>query len=393
LQSLILGTLGIAFTLGILGISQGFNMKARLILTDGTHFEGLSLGAMGTTMGEVVFNTAMMGYQEILTDPSYHFQLVTMTYPQIGNYGVNPKDFESRRIYAGGFIIREYSPVVSHWQATRSLDEYLKHYGVVGISDIDTRQLTRHLRDQGAQMGMITTSDEPFDVLIKRLKGSKQLVGRDIAKEVTTDERYDWPLDEQINDAHPPAFKVAVYDFGVKFSILRALFQHGCELKVFPASTSADEVLAWNPDGIFLSNGPGDPEPVTYAVNTVKTLLGKKPLFGICLGHQILALALGAKTTKLKFGHHGANHPVRHLPTGAVEITSQNHGFIVDADSLPPSDVDITHINLNDGTLEGFRHKTLPAFSVQYHPESAPGPRDSRYLFENFIKEMKQFNA
>ena len=368
-------------------------MKARLILTDGTHFEGLSLGAMGTTMGEVVFNTAMMGYQEILTDPSYHFQLVTMTYPQIGNYGVNPKDFESRRIYAGGFIIREYSPVVSHWQATRSLDEYLKHYGVVGISDIDTRQLTRHLRDQGAQMGMITTSDEPFDVLIKRLKGSKQLVGRDIAKEVTTDERYDWPLDEQINDAHPPAFKVAVYDFGVKFSILRALFQHGCELKVFPASTSADEVLAWNPDGIFLSNGPGDPEPVTYAVNTVKTLLGKKPIFGICLGHQILALALGAKTTKLKFGHHGANHPVRHLPTGAVEITSQNHGFIVDADSLPPGDVDITHINLNDGTLEGFRHKTLPAFSVQYHPESAPGPRDSRYLFENFIKEMKQFNA
>ena len=368
-------------------------MKARLILSDGTHFEGLSLGAMGTTMGEVVFNTAMMGYQEILTDPSYHFQLVTMTYPQIGNYGVNPKDFESRRIYAGGFIIREYSPVVSHWQATRSLDEYLKHYGVVGISDIDTRQLTRHLRDQGAQMGMITTSDEPFDVLIKRLKGSKQLVGRDIAKEVTTDERYDWPLDEQINDAHPPAFKVAVYDFGVKFSILRALFQHGCELKVFPASTSADEVLAWNPDGIFLSNGPGDPEPVTYAVNTVKTLLGKKPIFGICLGHQILALALGAKTTKLKFGHHGANHPVRHLPTGAVEITSQNHGFIVDADSLPPGDVDITHINLNDGTLEGFRHKTLPAFSVQYHPESAPGPRDSRYLFENFIKEMKQFNA
>ncbi len=368
-------------------------MKARLILSDGTHFEGLSLGAMGTTMGEVVFNTAMMGYQEILTDPSYHFQLVTMTYPQIGNYGVNPKDFESRRIYAGGFIIREYSPVVSHWQATRSLDEYLKHYGVVGISDIDTRQLTRHLRDQGAQMGMITTSDEPFDVLIKRLKGSKQLVGRDIAKEVTTDERYDWPLDEQINDAQPPAFKVAVYDFGVKFSILRALFQHGCELKVFPASTSADEVLAWNPDGIFLSNGPGDPEPVTYAVNTVKTLLGKKPIFGICLGHQILALALGAKTTKLKFGHHGANHPVRHLPTGAVEITSQNHGFIVDADSLPPGDVDITHINLNDGTLEGFRHKTLPAFSVQYHPESAPGPRDSRYLFENFIKEMKQFNA
>ena len=368
-------------------------MKARLILSDGTRFEGLSLGAMGTSMGEVVFNTAMMGYQEILTDPSYHFQLVTMTYPQIGNYGVNPKDFESRRIYAGGFIIREYSPVVSHWQATRSLDEYLKHYGVVGISDIDTRQLTRHLRDQGAQMCMITTSDEPVDVLMERLRTSKQLVGRDIAKEVTTDERYDWPLDETINHDQPPAFKVAVYDFGVKFSILRALFQHSCDLRVFPARTSAEEVLAWQPDGIFLSNGPGDPEPVAYAVDTVKTLLGKKPIFGICLGHQILGLALGAKTSKLKFGHHGANHPVRHLPSGSVEITSQNHGFIVDADSLPQNEVEITHINLNDGTLEGFRHKTIPAFSVQYHPESAPGPRDSRYLFENFIKEMNQFNA
>ena len=368
-------------------------MKARLILSDGTRFEGLSLGAMGTSMGEVVFNTAMMGYQEILTDPSYHFQLVTMTYPQIGNYGVNPKDFESRRIYAGGFIIREYSPVVSHWQATRSLDEYLKHYGVVGISDIDTRQLTRHLRDQGAQMGMITTSDEPADVLMERLKTSKQLVGRDIAQEVTTAQHYDWPLDETINHDQPPAFKVAVYDFGVKFSILRALLQHSCDLRVFPARTSAEEVLAWHPDGIFLSNGPGDPEPVAYAVDTVKTLLGKKPIFGICLGHQILGLALGAKTSKLKFGHHGANHPVRHLPSGSVEITSQNHGFIVDADSLPQNEVEITHINLNDGTLEGFRHKTIPAFSVQYHPESAPGPRDSRYLFENFIKEMNQFNA
>ncbi len=368
-------------------------MKARLILADGTRFEGLSLGAMGTTMGEVVFNTAMMGYQEILTDPSYHFQLVTMTYPQIGNYGVNPKDFESRRIYAGGLIIREYSPVVSHWQATRSLDEYLKHYGVVGISDIDTRQLTRHLRDHGAQMGMITTSDEPVDILLERLKASKQLVGRDIAQEVTTAEHYHWPLDEDIQPDQPAAFKVAVYDFGVKFSILRALFEHGCQLRVFPARTSAEEVLAWQPDGVFLSNGPGDPEPVDYAVDAVKSLLGKKPIFGICLGHQILGLALGAKTSKLKFGHHGANHPVRHLPTGAVEITSQNHGFIVDADSLPQNDVEITHINLNDETLEGFRHKTIPAFSVQYHPESAPGPRDSRYLFETFVKEMSEFNA
>ena len=368
-------------------------MKARLILSDGTLFEGLSLGAMGTSIGEVVFNTAMMGYQEIITDPSYHFQLVTMTYPQIGNYGVNPKDFESRRIYAAGLIIREYSPVVSHWQATRSLDEYLKYYGVVGISDIDTRQLTRHLRDRGAQMGMITTSDEPFDVLLERIKTGKQLVGRDIAREVTTEESYEWPMDEETSRDHKTNFKVAVYDFGVKFSILRALYQQGCKLQIFPASTPADKILAWNPDGIFLSNGPGDPEPVEYAVNTVKSLLGKKPIFGICLGHQILGLALGAKTTKLKFGHHGANHPVKHLLTGAVEITSQNHGFIVDADSLPLNDVEITHINLNDQTLEGFRHKKLPAFSVQYHPESAPGPRDSRYLFENFINDMKEFNA
>ena len=368
-------------------------MRARLILSDTTQFEGLSLGAMGTSIGEVVFNTAMMGYQEILTDPSYHFQLVTMTYPQIGNYGVNPEDFESRRIYAAGFIVREYSPVVSHWQATRSLDEYLKYYDVVGISDIDTRQLTRHLRDHGAQMGMITTSDEPFEVLLERLKSGKQLVGRDLAEEVTTDENYDWPMDKESKHDRQPGFRVAVFDFGVKFSILRALYQHGCRLRVFPAHTPAGEVLEWNPDGIFLSNGPGDPEPVAYAVDTVRVLLGKKPIFGICLGHQILGLALGAKTTKLKFGHHGANHPVKYLPTTAVEITSQNHGFIVDTDSLPGNEVEVTHINLKDGTLEGFRHKTLPAFSVQYHPESAPGPRDSRYLFENFITEMREFNA
>ena len=368
-------------------------MQARLILSDGTHYEGLSFGKEGTAIGEVVFHTAMCGYQEILTDPSYHFQLVTMTYPQIGNYGVNPKDFESRRIYAAGFIIREYSPIVSHWQANRSLDEYLKFHGVVGISDIDTRALTRHLRDHGSQMGLITTAPEPLGLLLERLRGGEKLVGRDIVKEVTTDASYAWPLEEAPAPVPKKKYRVAVYDFGVKFSILRSLYTSGCELEVFPASTPPEKILAWNPDGIFLSNGPGDPEPVGYAVQSVRELLGKKPIFGICLGHQILGLALGVRTTKLKFGHHGANHPVKHLQTGAIEITSQNHGFIVDIDSLPQETVEITHINLNDQTLEGFRHRTLSAFSVQYHPESAPGPHDSQYLFDHFIKEMEDFHA
>ena len=368
-------------------------MKARLLLADGTYFEGHPLGAEGTAIGEVVFNTAMMGYQEILTDPSYHFQLVVMTYPQIGNYGVNPTDFESRRIYSAGFIIREYSPVVSHWHADRSLDDYLKHHGVVGISEVDTRALTRHLRDHGAQMGMITTSSETLSALTRKLAGGKQLVGRDIVREVTTESGYPWPIDEQDGDAGPRRFRVAVYDYGVKFSILRALHNHGCQLRIFPAHTPPEEVLDWQPDGIFLSNGPGDPEPVTYAVETTRSLLGKKPIFGICLGHQILGLAMGGKTTKLKFGHHGANHPVKNLKTGAVEITSQNHGFIVDMESLSPDDIEPTHINLNDNTLEGLRHKKLPAFSVQYHPESSPGPNDSRYLFKQFVEEMKKFHA
>ena len=368
-------------------------MHARLLLSDGTHYEGLSFGKEGTAIGEVVFHTAMCGYQEILTDPSYHFQLVTMTYPQIGNYGVNPKDFESRRIYAAGFIIREYSPIVSHWQANRSLDEYLTFHGVVGISDIDTRALTRHLRDHGAQMGLITTETGPPEVLLERLRGGQKLVGRDIVKDVTTDLSYVWPLGEAAAPVPKKKYRVAVYDFGVKFSILRSLYRSGCELKVFPAATPPEKILAWNPDGIFLSNGPGDPEPVSYAVQSVRQLLGRKPIFGICLGHQILGLALGGRTTKLKFGHHGANHPVKHLQTGAIEITSQNHGFIVDIDSLPKETVEITHINLNDQTLEGFRHRTLSAFSVQYHPESAPGPHDSQYLFDHFIKEMQGFHA
>jgi carbamoyl-phosphate synthase small subunit len=368
-------------------------MKARLILSDGTLHEGLSLGADGTTTGEVVFNTAMTGYQEILTDPSYHFQLIAMTYPQIGNYGVNRKDFESNRIYAAGFIIREYSPIVSHWQANLSLDEYLKHYGIVGISDVDTRALTRHLRDHGAQMGIITTSNKPIETLLEQLRSGKKLVGRDIVTEVTTDSYFDWPLNQESNRSQKKLFRVAVYDYGVKFSILRRLIDYGCQLRVFSAHTAPEEILRWNPDGIFLSNGPGDPEPVEYAIQSVRHLLGKQPIFGICLGHQILGLALGGKTTKLKFGHHGANHPVKYLPTGAVEITSQNHGFIVDIDSLAKNKIEITHINLNDQTLEGFRHPSLRSFSVQYHPEAAPGPHDSRYLFEQFIADMKQFHA
>jgi carbamoyl-phosphate synthase small subunit len=367
-------------------------MHARLLLSDGTVYTGVSLGAINDAVGEVVFNTAMTGYQEILTDPSYYGQLITMTYPQIGNYGINSLDVESRKIFASGFIIREYSSVYSHWQAEMSLDEYLKFYGCAGIAEIDTRALTRRLRDFGAQMGMISASNTPNEVLLNQLRSHPTLVGRDIVKEVMNDKQYDWDsADAGSSQNEKKQYKVAVYDFGVKYSILRQLSRVGCAVRVFPGTTLPEDILAYNPDGLFLSNGPGDPEPVEYAVKSVRTLLGRLPIFGICLGHQILGLAIGGRTSKLKFGHHGANHPVKNLITGAIEITSQNHGFIVDRDSLPDKMVDITHINLNDGTVEGMRHRSFPAFSVQYHPEASPGPHDSRYLFEQFITDMKNY--
>ncbi|MFC1555555.1 glutamine-hydrolyzing carbamoyl-phosphate synthase small subunit [candidate division KSB1 bacterium] len=367
-------------------------MEARLILKDGKEFRGEGFGSQGTVIGEVVFNTAMSGYQEILTDPSYYYQIITFTAPQIGNYGINPLDVESKKIYCSGIVVRENSPVVSHWQAENSLAEYLKMHKVTGIAEIDTRKLTKYIRDNGAQLGIISTGDAPREVLLSKVRNADSLVGRDIASAVTASKAYDW-VDYRVENNEKKVFKVAVIDFGVKYSILRQLSSFGCESRVFSANTPADEILAWNPDGVFLSNGPGDPEPLEKPVAAVKQLLGRIPIFGICLGHQILGIAIGGKTRKLKFGHHGANHPVKYIPENRIEITSQNHGFIVDADTLSGSNVEITHINLNDGTLEGMRHKELKAFSVQYHPESSPGPHDSRYLFRQFIEEMKEFHA
>lgn len=369
-------------------------MEARLILSDGMVYTGLPLGAGGEAIGEVVFNTAMTGYQEILTDPSYHGQMVTMTYPQIGNYGVNEQDYESRTIFASGFIIREYSPVVSNWQAQKSLDDYLKNHTITAISEIDTRSLTRRIRDKGALMGIISTGSESNEELLNKLKNHPSLVGRDLVKDVIADKPYEWGAENgSVQKSGNGSFRVAVYDYGIKYTILRLLQKYGCVLKVFPGTTDAKDILEWKPDGLFLSNGPGDPEPLEYAIRNVRSLLGKLPIFGICLGHQILGLAFNCKTSKLKFGHHGANHPVKNLSSGRIEITSHNHGFVVDKDSVPDSEVEITHINLNDSTLEGFAHKSIPAFSVQYHPEAAPGPHDSRYLFDQFISAMKEFYA
>ena len=357
------------------------NRPAIFILDDGRIFHGNSFGAIGETTGEVCFNTGMTGYQEIITDPSYRRQIVTMTSPHIGNYGVNPDDIESDRIQIAGFVIKEETIIPSNWRSTQSIGSYLYDHEVVSIQNIDTRAITRHIRDEGAMNGIISSLDLDVDSLRRKLEKVPSMVGLDLVKEVTTKTSYKWSKNGT------GQYQVAAIDYGIKRNILRLLESYNCNVTVFPAQCTADELLAFNPDGVFLSNGPGDPSAVTYGISMVKNLLGLKPIFGICLGHQILALALGAKTYKLKFGHRGINHPVRNDETGIIEITSQNHGFAVDLDSLPENVIS-THVNLNDKTLEGIRCNDIPAFSVQYHPESSPGPHDSRYLFQQFIDMM-----
>jgi len=363
--------------------------KGYVALEDGTVFEGISFGAECAVAGEVVFNTSMTGYQEILTDPSYHGQIVTMTYPLIGNYGTNAGDTESVGVQANGFIVREYCSYPSNYRNTRSLGDYLKDAGKPGISEIDTRELTRHLRSAGAMKGVIAGGNfDPRD-LVEMAKKSPSIVGIDLVQEVTAAATYEFGGDCYWMGSAEPKYKIAVYDYGIKHNILRCLNSMGCKVKVYPAKTPAQQVLADNPDGIFLSNGPGDPEAVTYAVENVRQIVGKKPLMGICLGHQLIALALGGSTYKLKFGHRGSNHPVRDETTGKVEITSQNHGFCVDMESFPKGEAEMTHLNLNDRTVEGLRHRKYPVMAVQYHPEASAGPHDADYLFRRFLKMIE----
>ena len=371
--------------------------SAKLALEDGTVFTGVAFGALGEVDGEVCFNTSMTGYQEILTDPSYRGQIVTMTYPEIGNYGVNAEDVESRKPFLAGFIVRERSRRASNFRADGELDEYLRQHGIVGMEGIDTRALVRRLRIHGAMKGVLSSVDLDDAALVAKAKASPGLVGRDLVREVVPDRPIEWdeplspwarlkPTDKR-SELPPDAPHVVALDYGLKWNIARHLFDMGCRVTILPGTATADDVLALEPDGVFLSNGPGDPEPIEYARETIRGLLGKKPVFGICLGHQLLSLACGARTFKLKFGHRGANQPVMNKATGRVEITCQNHGFAVEADTLP-DDLEVTHVNLNDNTVEGVRHRKFPAFSVQYHPEASAGPHDSNYLFGQFRERL-----
>lgn len=371
-------------------------MKAVLALADGKYFIGKALGAIGEVTGEVVFNTSMTGYQEILTDPSYHGEIVTMTYPQIGNYGINPEDVESGRPFLSGFVVKESCPFPSNFRSEMSLDKYLKDNNIVSIEGIDTRALVRHIRTVGAQTGIISSTDTDPDRLIEKARKAPSIVGRDLVREVTCNEPYQpseglWKLGEGYADCSQQqySYKVVAYDFGIKRNILRNLTTLGCDITVVPAATPAEDIIKMNPDGVFLSNGPGDPGPLHYAQDNIRKLLGKVPIFGICLGHQLLSIATGGRTYKLKFGHRGGNQPVLDYKRQRVEITSQNHGFAVDESSLDDK-IRVTHINLNDNTVEGIQHLSAPAFSVQYHPEASPGPHDAHYLFERFIEMMKE---